>query len=108
MQDTKKLKVGDILYITAYGLRRNIITRVTATLAMSDNNVFKREYKEAKYVTVIGSSSSAEIETPELLVQYLLLAKQYAVHKAIKEIRTENLTAEQCQTILDLLNNLKK
>ena len=47
-------------------------------------------------------------ETSELKSQYVLLAKQRSAHKAIKEIRTENLTAEQCQTILDLLNNLKK
>jgi|GEM_PF-6410923 len=45
-------------------------------------------------------------ETSELKSQYVLLAKQRSAHKAIKEIRTDNLTDEQCQTILDVLKKL--
>jgi len=97
--------------------------KAAAAIALNDSEIKfckinKTEYSDicagADYVQVYEFNNPnlfvrfLTFETSELKSQYVLLAKQRSAHKAIKEIRTENLTAEQCQTILDLLNNLKK
>jgi predicted transcriptional regulator len=102
-----ELNVGDIIYCLSYGkvVEIHTIERLTKKQAISNNVKFRREYKEANWIDVIGRSQYStniyKLESPELKQQR---RRQYIINR-LKHYKYENLNDEELEKINDIFDS---
>lgn len=107
------LEIGDVV-LTTYGygdVQWDVfgrVERVTKTQAIIGANRFSREIHPSGRIHGVRrdtfSQRSYFVATPERLALVKLTRRRYQVRKALEKVTVDDLTVEQCDSIIDFLS----